>query len=150
MDRALKLGLGALASAALVGASPVAGVKTFTVRLSGNAETNFAHPAGGTGDMDGSGIVTLTVDPARKLICYDFRLSGLSEPMMAHIHKGLPLQNRAPVIILFTGTHSALDNCAPSTRSQLTDIVIEPADYYVSVDTTEFPDGAVRGQLPIS
>jgi hypothetical protein len=36
---------------------------------------------------------------------------------------------------------------APSTRSQLSEIVADPSRFYVSVDTTEFPDGALRGQL---
>lgn len=120
---------------------------SFTVPLTGQAEVNVAHPAGGTGDLHASGLVTLAVDPANKRVCYRFRVSTASEPMMAHIHEGGPLQNGPPVIILFTGTGTPLSDCAPSTRSQLSKIVAAPSNYYVSLDTTEFPDGALRGQL---
>ena len=115
--------------------------------LTGQEEVNVAHPAGGTGDPRASGLVTLAVDPANKQVCYRFDVSTDSEPMMAHIHEGAPLQNGPPVIILFTGTRTSLSDCAPSTRSQLSAIVAKPSHYYVSLDTTQFPDGALRGQL---
>ena len=134
---------------ATVGSSAAAPVRmaTFTVPLSGDQEVNRAHPGGRTGDMKASGSVRLSVEPANRRICYDFRLSVASEPMMAHIHAGLPLRNGPPVIILFTGTGEKLSGCAPSTRGQLADIVADPSRFYVSVDTTPFPDGALRGQL---
>ena len=138
--------LAASLSGAAYGSSETASA-TFTVPLSGAQEVNIAHPSGGTGDPRASGSVRLSIDPAKKLVCYDFELSGLSEPMMAHIHEGAPLRNGPPVIILFTGTGMKLADCAPSTRSQLSEILADPAHYYVSVDTTEFPDGALRGQL---
>lgn len=150
MRRLFAIALGS-ASMALAGATNVSGnsadVTTFSVPLSGAQEVNIAHPDGGTGDPRASGSVTLSVDPDNRQICYDFRLSGLSEPMMAHVHQGAPLQNGPPVIILFTGTGMKLASCAASTRSQLSEIVANPSHYYVSLDTTEFPDGALRGQL---
>jgi hypothetical protein len=122
-------------------------VTTFTVPLRGVEEVDIAHPGGGTGDPNASGLVTLSIDPLGRQVCFDFRLTGISEPMMAHIHRGPPLRNGPPVIILFTGTGMSLTDCAPSTRSQLSEIVANPAGFYVSVDSTEFPDGALRGQL---
>ncbi|MFL6732233.1 MAG: CHRD domain-containing protein [Sphingomicrobium sp.] len=145
------LAFAALASAALVGTadanSSFAAAKIFTVALTGHAESNFAHPHGGTGDPNGNGLVKLTVIPARRQVCFDFRVSGLKEPVMAHIHRGAPLQIGPPVVTLFTGPGSNLTDCAPSTQSQLSDIVANPSDYYVSIDTTDYPDGALRGQL---
>jgi len=134
-------------STAFLGATNRPDIATFTVPLSGQEEVNVAHPSGGTGDLRASGSVRLAIDPASKQVCYDFMLSGLSEPMMAHIHQGSRLRNGPPVIILFTGTGISLADCAPSTRSQLSEIVTDPSNYYVSLDTTEFPDGALRGQL---
>jgi hypothetical protein len=122
-------------------------VKTYTIPLTSEAVANMAHPSGGTGDPSGSGSVTLSVDPNSKLVCYDFNLSVASDPMMAHIHVGDPLQVGAPVVTLFTGTQAKLHDCAPSTHSQLAEINADPSHYYVSVDTTGNPDGAVRGQL---
>ena len=70
------LALLTLASATLVGASNRP-ITTYSIPLSGSAESNFAHPAGGTGDADGAGLVTLAIDPANKQVCYQFALSGL-------------------------------------------------------------------------
>lgn len=144
----IKVAVIALSSAALVGAAPGAiPTTTYSVPLDGRQQMNFAYPAGGTGDIDGSGHVTLTVAPAKRRVCFDFRLSGLSEPVMAHIHRGAPLRNGPPVIILFTGANSGLQDCVASTRSQLSEIVANPSNFYVAVDTGEYPDGALRGQL---
>lgn len=147
MTRNMKVGLAALASAALAGAAPNPSIETYIVPLTGRAVLTSAHPSGDAGDLAGSGSVALTIDPNARLACYSFDLSVASEPMMAHIHLGAPLRVGPPVVTLFTGTRSRLHGCVPSTHSQLADINADPSRYYVSVDTTEYPDGAVRGQL---
>lgn len=119
----------------------------YTVTLSGEAEPNFAHPSGVVGDIDGFGSVTLTINPGKKQLCYDFALSGLSTPLMAHIHQAPPLRNGPPVVTLFTGPGGDLDDCITWTRRQLAQIVAHPSAFYVNVGTTEYPDGALRGQL---
>lgn len=141
--------LAALTSTALIGAaSPnLSGVTTYTVPLSGAAESNIAHPSGGTGDLNSSGSVTLAVNPANKKVCYDFKLSGAATPLMAHIHQGPPLANGPPVVTLFTGPGAKLDGCVTWLHNQLAQIVGNPANFYVDIDTIEYPDGALRGQL---
>jgi CHRD domain len=146
----VKVSLIALVSTALVGAAPTASssdTQTYVVPLTGKAVTNFAHPTGGTADHSGSGSVTLTIDPEAKLVCYRFSISVDSEPIMAHIHARPLVHVGAPLVTLFTGTGSKLDDYAASTHSQLAEINANPSDYYVSVDTTAYPDGALRGQL---
>lgn len=141
----------ALASIALTGAAApawpaAAGEQTFVIPLTGGAEAKV--PAIGTaGDMDGSGLARLTLKPAAKQICYDFQLSGVATPLMAHIHKGPEAENGPSVITLFTGPGGKLDGCVPWTEKQLTAIVADPSSFYVNLSTTEFPDGALRGQL---
>lgn len=120
---------------------------TFTIALTGEAQSDFAHPQGGTGDPDGRGFVRLAIDPERKQVCYDFTLSGLATPLMANIHQGAPLQNGPPVVTLFTGPGAELDGCMHWLRTQLTAIVSDPREFYVEIGTTEYPDGALRGQL---
>jgi hypothetical protein len=147
-----KYGLIALACVALVGkgasASPsLAEMQTYTIPLTGQAEVNFAHPGGGTGDLKGSGLVELKITPATRQVCYHFSLSGLAQPLMAHIHRGQPLRVGPPVVTLFTGPGGDLDSCVSSTHSQLADIVEDPSNFYVSVETLDYPDGALRGQL---
>src|SRR4051812_40287609 len=139
----------AIAWTALAGAATPSfpAMQTFTVPLSGAAETNIAHPSGGTGDPDGSGIVKLVITPADRQICYDLTLSGLAEPLMAHILQAPRLENGPPIVSLFTGPGGAMDGCVAANTGQLAEMIAEPSSYYVSVATTEYPNGAVRGQL---
>ena len=134
----------ALASVALVAAS-YPPVRYYP--LSGAAESNVAHPGGGTGDPDARGRVTLAIDPANKQVCYRFALSGVSTPLMAHIHQGASLRNGPPVVTLFTGPGGNLADCVIWTHSQLAQIVADPSNFYVNIETTEYPDGALRGQI---
>lgn len=119
----------------------------FSVPLSGGAELNPGQAGRLGGDMDGSGRVELTVDPAGRQVCYDFALSNLATPLMAHIHKGAEQRNGPSVVTLFTGPGADLIDCVPWTEKWLAAIVDDPAGFYVNVYTTEYPDGAVRGQL---
>ena len=115
--------------------------------LTGRAETNVAHPHGGTGDLNGSGLVKLTISPVKREVCFDFTVEDVATPLMAHIRQARALRNGPPIVSLFTGTGSDLDGCAPANTRQLADMIEHPSLYYVSIATTEFPDGALRGQL---
>ena len=153
MTHAHGVALALFASTALIAGGTIAhaaagGGKTYTIALTGQNEVSAAHPAGGAGDLDATGSVTLTINPGKKQVCYDFiNLTGLSTLTMAHIHKAPVLQNGAPVITLFTGTGGDLDDCVAATSAQLAQIIAKPSQYYVNVHTTEFPSGAIRSQL---
>jgi hypothetical protein len=140
-----------LGSMALVGASSPAnpdipGLREYMVALTADAEVKAAV-VGSRGDLDGSGLVKLTVDPAGKRICYDFNLSGLATPLMAHIHRAPPSRIGPSVVTLFTGPGVDLDNCVMWRKDALAEIVSDPTIFYVNLSTTEYPDGALRGQL---
>lgn len=139
----------AIASIGLSGATnvPFPAEGTFTIALSGAAESNIAHPSGGTGDPNGSGTIKLVITPGDRQVCYDLRLSHVAEPLMAHILRGPTLKNGAPIVALFTGPGAPLNGCASANSGQLAEMIADPLDFYVSVATTDFPDGALRGQL---
>lgn len=142
----------AIASMGLVGNSgaPVPAfpaMESFLVTLSAEQQLNFAHPTGGTGDPGASGSVKLTVMPVERQICYDFTLQGVDSPMMAHVHQGQRLRNGPPVVALFTGPGAATKGCSAANTRQLADMIAKPSGYYVSLATTDYPDGALRGQL---
>lgn len=144
-----KVALAALASTALIGgANPNApAAQTLTVPLDGQAELNVAHPSGGTGDPDGSGVVKLTISPEKREVCYDIDVDGVATPMLAYIHEAPAKQNGPPVVGLLYGVGSDLSGCVPANTGKLKDILSNPELYYVSIATTEFPDGALRGQI---
>jgi hypothetical protein len=144
-----RLVLAACASVALIGAGNpnVPEDQVLIVPLNGQDEFNFAHPAGGTGDLDGSGLVKLTISPAKRQVCFDFKVDGVATPVLAYIHEGPAERIGPPVIGLIYGVGSSLNGCVPGNTGRLSDIISNPALYYVSLATTEFPDGALRGQI---
>ena len=142
----------ALAMAAFIGdaasTKPVnSATKTYSVPLSGQGAMYSREVPGPAGDSDGSGLVKLSVDLNRRQICYDFDVSALATPLMAHIHKA-PLKRGGPsVVTLFTGPGAEMQDCLLWTEKWLAAIVANPSGFYVTLYTVEYPDGAVRGQL---
>ena len=149
MLQGCRVGLAALASTALIAAAnpQVPDERILTVPLNGEAELNIAHPSGGTGDLDGSGLVRLTISPEKREVCYDLQVDGVATPMLAYIHEGPAKRIGPPVVGLFYGVGSDLSGCVPANTGRLSDILENPSLYYVSIATTEFPDGALRGQV---
>jgi len=108
-------------------------------------------------DPDGFGSASVTFDlaavPAN--VCWDLSYGNLTgTPILAHIHGPAPAGSNANVVIGFTpfttltptGAHACRDLTAPEATIAA-DIVAHPDQYYVNVHTTDFPSGAIRGQL---
>ena len=131
----------------LIGATSPSRTEIYTAQLRGDAEASVINSSSVAGDPDASGRVRITIDAAREQVCYDFDLNGISTPMMAHIHRAPAFRNGPTVVTLFTGLGGDLDDCVRWTPKQLAAIVADPSSYYVNIYTTEFPDGALRGQL---
>jgi hypothetical protein len=112
--------------------------RKLTVTLSGDAEV----PAG-SGDPDGSGTATVTLNAGQQQVCYEFEVSNIADVSAAHIHEAPAGQDGPPVVTL----DAANKGCVSASREQLVEILKNPAGYYVNIHTGEFPDGAVRGQL---
>lgn len=136
------LAFAALSPAALAAPGGTGGVP-FTVPLTGAAEVP------GPGDPDGSGVATLRLNPGREQVCFALTVSTITLPATgAHIHAGTVTQ-AGPVVVGLTppdatGTSSG---CVDADRAVILGIIRNPEKYYVNVHTTDFPDGALRGQL---
>jgi hypothetical protein len=143
--------------------------------VSGNARTNVGSGAAeqkvnrpflaqlvgatevpGPGDTDGSGAASITIDPVTTEVCWDLRISNLGTPTAAHIHTGAAGVS-GPVLIPLSTPNPTASGCVlgsslvpPVTTVMLQDIVNNPANYYVNVHDTAYPNGAVRGQLGVS
>jgi D-alanyl-D-alanine carboxypeptidase len=118
-------------------------------RVSGAEEVG---PAGGldAGDPDGAGVATIAVSTSARRVCFELWVHRLDLPALAaHIHAAPPGVNGAVVVPLGApdGAGRASGCARGLDRSLVEDLVGHPASYYVNVHTTEFPEGAVRGQL---
>jgi hypothetical protein len=119
------------------------GGRLFTTTLTGAAEVP------GPGDPDGSGTASLRLNPGQEEVCFELSVSNIALPATgAHIHVGTA-DVAGPVVVPLTapdvsGTSSG---CVSADRELIKSIIQNPEEYYVNVHNTEFPPGAVRGQL---
>ena len=158
--RTVPVSMGALIAAmtmALLLVTPVAAAATLTATLTGAQEVPTP------GDPDGTGSATVVINAAAGTLCYSVSASSIVAPTAAHIHTGAVGVAGDVEIALTTPTGSGpftSDDCADSGDFMLSDagdfaspallladIEANPQNYYVNVHNTDFPGGAVRGQL---
>ena len=139
-------GLALLGSASLLATAASAehvtdGGTKLTTTLTGAAE----RP--GPGDTDGSGSLTVTINPGQKRICYELTIAAIDTPTAAHIHIA-PVTSPGPVVIGFPAPPlGSSSGCIDVTSQQAAQLIAKPSDYYFNVHNATFPGGAIRGQL---
>jgi hypothetical protein len=120
------------------------GGRKFTTTLTGAAE------APGPGDPDGSGTASLSLNYGQGEVCFEISVSGIGLPVnAAHIHEALVGEPGPVVVPLFTtpDADGVISGCVSADREEIKEIIQHPEEYYVNVHNTEFPAGALRGQL---
>ena len=118
---------------------------TLMARLSGAAEVP------GPGDPDGTGMATVTVNDDDE-ICFELSVSNITLPAAAaHIHEGTA-DVAGPVVVPLTApdANGKARGCVDAEEDLIEDIFANPANYYVNVHTSDYPAGAVRGQLAMA
>jgi len=103
------------------------------------------------GDPDGIGSALITLNHGKGEVCWELDVSNLTLPATAsHIHQAAP-GIRGPIVVSLSAPDASGGSagCASGVdRDLIQDILINPESYYVNVHTTDYPPGAVRGQLP--
>ncbi len=121
------------------------GGRKFTTTLTGAAEIP------GPGDPDGSGTATITLNPGQGEVCWAIHVAGIALPATgAHIHLINPATGFGGVVVPLSPAPDATGHtsgCTTADRDLIKDIMKNPEKYYVNVHSTEFPAGAVRGDL---
>lgn len=134
----------ALIGALAIGSLVLAAETRLTATLAG--VTGGANP----GDPDGSGSATITTDPAAGTLCWELSVANIMPVLQSHIHVGAAGVEGDVVVPLdvdgFTGSSTGCITPVTDT-STLQAIVANPAGYYVNIHTSDYPAGAVRGQL---
>jgi CHRD domain len=99
----------------------------------------------------GSGTARLQLNGEQQQICYILHVSGIVLPATAaHIHRGAAGMS-GPIVVPFLppNAQGVAMGCTTVAHDLLVAIAHHPADYYVNVHNTAYPEGAVRGQLAV-
>lgn len=114
----------------------------FVTALSGAGEA----PA--NGDPNGGGVALITISGTN--VTFTLIVQDLpTPPILAHIHRGL-LGSSGPVLVDFkapTWNNGLATGTVTTTAEIASEILANPAGFYVNVHTPEFPGGALRGVL---
>jgi hypothetical protein len=119
------------------------GGRRFKVMMTG------AQEVPGPGDSDGSGIAVLRLNPGTEQVCFQLFVEDILLPASAaHIHEA-PAGVAGPVVVGLAApdANGEASGCVSAPREQILEIIAEPEEYYVNVHNSDFPGGAVRGQL---
>jgi hypothetical protein len=122
------------------------GGRQLTTELTGAAEVP------GPGDPDAFGTAAVTLNQGLGDVCFELSWENIDGTVFAaHIHSGTVEEAGPVVVTLFTGAFSGTDtasDCVEGVDSALVKAIRqEPTSYYVNVHSTQFPAGAIRGQL---
>ena len=128
-----------IAALAVLATSALGASKTFTVSLSGKAETPKGSPTG-------KGTAKLTLNPSTGKVCFNLTWSGIGTPTASHIHQGKK-GVAGPVLIPIFGGTPKHKGCVKADKSLVKKIVKSPTGYYFNIHTAKYPGGALRGQL---
>jgi hypothetical protein len=111
-----------------------------------------ASEAPGPGDPNATGVASLRLNQGQERVCFDVSWADVDGVVSAgHIHIA-PVGDPGPIVVtLFEGTFASTDatnGCVEDVdRDLIKAIRKHPSAYYVNVHSSDFPDGAIRGQL---
>lgn len=132
------------AAIALAGCESVAEVTqpTYNAHMTGAAEVP------GPGDPDGSGHAEVSIADGVDRVCYEIGdVRNIGPVTAAHIHRGAVGVAGPPVVTLEPPVDGHSKACAEIAGSLGDEIQANPAAFYVNVHTSDYPNGAIRGQL---
>lgn len=145
-----RIACGVVPAAEMRGAQPApapqqpgqAAEMSFSATLSGQQEV--PNP----GDPDGTGTSMIKMR-ANNEVCWEINVANITLPAAAaHIHEGAPGVAGPVVVPLSAPDANGRSNGCANAEAALADRIRQnPGGFYVNVHTSDFPGGAVRGQL---
>jgi hypothetical protein len=122
--------------------SATAGGTAFSVTLTGEVEA----PAG---DPVGTGAATIRARRGQGQVCFTLAVNDITLPAAgAHVHRAAA-GSSGPIVVQLVapGASGASRACVAASRAVVAAMLANPSGYYVNVHTTDYPAGAIRGQL---
>jgi hypothetical protein len=135
--------------AAFGGAIMLAGVGTTGTAMAAKfrADLSGEHLAS-AGDSDGWGRAKIRVDDTFNELCVDLEVRSIGEVTSAQIHRGAEGVEGPAVVNLDRPDDDSDSEDCDNIGDELADAIqANPGEYYVLIQTTDHPQGALRGQL---
>jgi hypothetical protein len=130
--------------------APSAAAPRFTPQAVGTTNLAGSLEFPGPGDPDGSGTAQVQVDIGNQQVCTTLNVANIATATAAHIHRG-PAGVAGPIVVnLPTPVGGSSTGCTPVNQILASEIVANPAGFYVNVHTGDFPNGAIRGQVVLT
>jgi hypothetical protein len=121
-------------------ATPALAATHFRAVLNGDNELAAA-------DTDGWGRVRIDIDHGTNRLCADLEVRSIADVTSAQVYRGTAGAAGEPVARLERPHDDDSFDCKPIGAALAEEIETNPSAFYVSVATSEFPEGAIRGQL---
>jgi len=110
------------------------------------ATVTGAREVDSPGDPDGNGFASVIFDDGTA--SFYFNVKDTVEPSAAHIHRGTAAENGSVVIDPSAAFTDGVAVASVEVDDDLErEILSKPHEFYFNVHTSEYPAGAVRGQL---
>jgi hypothetical protein len=110
------------------------------------ATVTGAREVDNPGDPNGSGFAAVVFDDGTA--SFYFNVKDTAEPSAAHIHRGTAAENGSVVIDPSAAFTDGVAVASVEVDDDLErEILSKPHEFYFNVHTSEYPSGAVRGQL---
>lgn len=145
----LKTSLRRHALAAFGGVIILAGGGTTAAAFTGpdfRATLSGSNVPGG-GDRDGWGRLRFEIDNTTHRLCADLEVRSIAEVTSAQIYRGREGEPGEPVARLERPRDDDSYDCKQIGTDLAQEIQSNPSAFYVSVATSDYPNGAIRGQL---
>jgi hypothetical protein len=152
----LALGVPAADAAETSGRGPSPAMSTEPDQNKLLTRLNGAKVIPGPGDPDGTGRFKGRL--YLRHLCCQFDVTGIAEPTTAHIFSGVFGELGSPAIKIDLPVDGSVYRCIGSvqddrdtsdkmSKSEYAALTHSGDQFYLQLATTEFPDGAIRGQL---
>ncbi|WBY17062.1 CHRD domain-containing protein [Erythrobacteraceae bacterium WH01K] len=102
----------------------------------------------GEGDLNGSAVAQLTITRDKDAVCYNvWNVQNIGAATGTHIHYGRYGQNGLVEATLERGEGGGWNGCIEGAGLASKMLSTGPELYYVQIHTSEYPEGAIRGQF---
>lgn len=136
------LGPIAALAVALVAPSGAAATEQAVAKMNGN------RVVPGPGDPNGKGRAELTLKQRQRQICFSVSYNNVNKPVTAEIRRGTSGHTGPVKAVLFTNSSAdPATGCSQETAHQVRRIRQHPRKFYLQLENSQFPKGAIRGQL---